>query len=607
MSSTVSAGIEHLEQRALLSAIPLGLEFRANTYTSGFQADPAVAVDADGDLIVTWYSYGQDGDGRGIYARLYDASGAAVGSEFLVNSYTTGSQTNPAVAVDPDGDFVIAWQSDAQDGSGFGIFAQRFNAAGVPQGLEFQVNTFTTNDQLNPAVALNADGEFVIVWESAGSGAGGIVSGGYETMANPQGLIVARRYDSAGLPQGNEFRASLSTSAPQFNPSVALDSEGAFVVAWSGRGAAGDLQGVHMRRFDSSGAAQGPDELVNTFTTGEQYYPSVAMTASGDFVIAWDSKNQDGSGWGVYAQLFNAVGVKQGDEFRVNTTTIDYQHNASVTADSEGDFVVTWTNAQPGGTGYDIYAQRYNAAGVPQGGEFPVNSYTPNVQQYPSVASQANGDFVVAWESFGQDGSGLGVYAQRMSVAVEVASSEFHFATAPHRLRFAFNTDVSMSLGSDDLVVQNLTTSHTIPSSDFVVTYDLPTNVATFTYIGPGGGPVGALVDGNYRATLLASGIVSSGGLTPRADHLFNFFFLRGDANHDGRVNLADFNILADNFGQSPRDFTQGDFNYNGAVTLPDFNLLADRFGQVLFSPASGRGSIFGGGGIADEDDEVIT
>jgi hypothetical protein len=66
------------------------------------------------------------------------------------------------------------------------------------------------------------------------------------------------------------------------------------------------------------------------------------------------------------------------------------------------------------------------------------------------------------------------------------------------------------------------------------------------------------------------------------ADAPFSFYFLQGDANHDGRVNLADFNILAANFGQSNRTFSQGDFNYDGTVNLSDFNLLAGRFGQAL-------------------------
>ena len=69
----------------------------------------------------------------------------AQGSEFLVNTFTTSYQSNSAVAIDADGDFVVTWHSDGQDGSGYGIYAQRYNASGVAQGSEFLVNTFTTS------------------------------------------------------------------------------------------------------------------------------------------------------------------------------------------------------------------------------------------------------------------------------------------------------------------------------------------------------------------------------------------------------------------------------------------------------------------------------
>jgi hypothetical protein len=98
----------------------------------------------------------------------------------------------------------------------------------------------------------------------------------------------------------------------------------------------------------------------------------------------------------------------------------------------------------------------------------------------------------------------------------------------------------------------------------------------------------GVLPDGHYRATLFAAGITNPGGTPLGANHVFDFFFLRGDANHDGRVNLQDFNILATNFGRSPRDFTQGDFNYDSTVNLQDFNILASRFGVVLTSARDG-------------------
>jgi hypothetical protein len=185
-----------------------------------------------------------------------------------------------------------------------------------------------------------------------------------------------------------------------------------------------------------------------------------------------------------------------------------------------------------------------------------------------------------------------------------VSSSDFGFETAPHRLSFAFSQNVGASLGTDDLVLENLTTSQTIPSSDLTLAYDAGTNTATFTYTGSGGGIGGVLADGNYRATLIAAGITNPGGTPLGANHVFNFHVLAGDGNRDGRVNLDDFNVLAANFGQSPRTFSQGDFNYSGNVNLDDFNVLASRFGTVLGGASSASASPFGRVGIGDADED---
>ena len=98
-------------------------EFQVNTETAVNQRNPAIARDADGDFVVAWQSYGQDGSGDGIYAQRYNADGSAAGGEFLVNTETSGNQFGPAIALDVDGDFVVAWQSVGQDGSGDGIYA----------------------------------------------------------------------------------------------------------------------------------------------------------------------------------------------------------------------------------------------------------------------------------------------------------------------------------------------------------------------------------------------------------------------------------------------------------------------------------------------------
>jgi len=110
-------------------------------------------------------SYLQDGSGDGVYAQRYNAASVAQGSEFLVNSYTTSYQGAPSIAMDADGGFVVVWESN-QDGSSHGVYAQRYNDAGAPQGSEFQVNSYTTDFQFAASVAMDAAGDFVVAWQS---------------------------------------------------------------------------------------------------------------------------------------------------------------------------------------------------------------------------------------------------------------------------------------------------------------------------------------------------------------------------------------------------------------------------------------------------------
>src|SRR5205814_1094554 len=144
--------------------------------------------------------------------------------------------------------------------------------------------------------------------------------------------------------------------------------------------------------------------------TGSQFSPRVGLDAAGDFVVAWESLGQDGSGWGVYAQRYSTAGAPLGPEFRANASTTGGQLTPAVALDAAGDFVVTWQSIGQDGSSYGVYAQRYSAAGTPLGLEFRANTYTTNIQRYPAVAMDAAGDFVVAWQSDGQDGNSFGVY-----------------------------------------------------------------------------------------------------------------------------------------------------------------------------------------------------
>jgi hypothetical protein len=380
--------------------VPVGGEFRVNTYTTGAQNQPAIAMDSEGDFVVVWHTNFQDGWGYGIYAQRYDNTGMPQGAEFKVNTFTNYTQKQPAVAMDSDGDFVVAWYGHAPNLSYYDIYAQRYDKTGIPQGAEFVVNTFTTNVQQNPAIAMDSDGDFVVTWvsnEQDGSNYG----------------IFAQRYDNTGMPQGATFMVNTHTTNTQSRPAIAMDSAGDFVVTWSSNFQDGSYYGIYAQRYDAAGTPQGAEFRVNTYTTSFQILPAIAMDNNGNFIVTWNSTGPGGEGNDIYAQRYYAAGTPQGAEFRVNAYSTSIQNFSAVGMDSDGDFVVTWVSYGQDGQLYGIYGQRYDNAGSPQGAEFKVNTFTSISQLNPVIAMESAGDFVVAWESQNQDGSNYGIYAQR--------------------------------------------------------------------------------------------------------------------------------------------------------------------------------------------------
>jgi hypothetical protein len=375
-------------------------EFRVNTYTHSNQDMPSITTLTDGGFVVSWSSSGQDGSNYGIYAQRYDVGGQAVGSEFRGNTYTEVGQRFSSITALADGGFVVSWMSSGQDGDGSGIYAQRYNAGGQAVGTEFRVNTYTTSNQQSSSITALGDGGFVVSWSS--NGQDGSSNG-----------IYAQLYDISGQAVGTEFRVNTYTTSNQYGSTNTALADGGFVVSWSSYGQDGDGGGIYAQRYNAGGQAVGTEFRINTYTTSNQETPSITALADGGFVVSWSSYDQDGSGYGIYAQRYNEGGQAVGGEFRVNTYTTDTQYLPSITALADGGFVVSWSSNGQDGSDYGIYAQRYNSGGQAVGSEFQVNTYTTSDQSYPSITALADGGFVVSWMSSGQDGSGDGIYAQR--------------------------------------------------------------------------------------------------------------------------------------------------------------------------------------------------
>ncbi len=334
-------------------------------------------------------------------------AGTPDADDFQVNDHTPGSQWLPSIGADDAGNFVVVWasaSSNGNDGSGYSVQGRRFNSAGAPIGDDFQVNTTTQGNQWFPSVAVDGDGDFVVVWHSPNS------AGSDSSSSSVQG----RRFDSNGQPQGSDFQVNTFTAGFQGYPRVAATPAGDFVVAWQSYGSA-DFDdfgySIQGQRYASDGTALAAEFQVNTYSAYDQDFPAVAAATSGDFIVAWHSRGSfgdDNPGSSVQAQRYDSGGNPQGGQFQVNAYTTGNQRSPAIGADDDGRFTVAWASGSSAGSddsGYSVQARRFAADGTAIGGDFQVNSYTTDGQDTPRIAMTGDGDFAVVWESLGSPGT----------------------------------------------------------------------------------------------------------------------------------------------------------------------------------------------------------
>ena len=186
-------------------------------------------------------------------------------------------------------------------------------------------------------------------------------------------------------------------------------------MVWSSNTQDGSLQGVFGQRYDAAGVATGPEFQVNVYTTGRQHNASIAMRADGSFVVVWSSDLPGRTGYGIVGRRYDAAGAALGGEFVVDQHTAGSHYSPDVALDGDGNFVVAWTSDGQDGSGFGVFGRWFGASGSAHAGEFAINSYTTGNQQTVQVAAQGDGRFVATWLSAGQDGSGFGVFGQRLA------------------------------------------------------------------------------------------------------------------------------------------------------------------------------------------------
>jgi len=363
-----------------------------------------------------------------------------LGDEFQVNSYTTDDQEDPSVAALPDGGFVVVWHSESQNGGTDDIYGQRYDRNGVAVGNEFMVNSYKFSRQWYPSIAELSDGGFVVTW----------TSDNYESGASYE--IHGQRYDINGNPEGDEFRINTYTPGYQMRSSATGLTDGGFVVTWESNGQDGNDYGIFGQRYDGNSNPVGSEFQVNTYADGGQVSSSVTALSNGGFVVVWQTAALGNSTSDVRGQQYDSNGNPVGEEFIVNTHTDDMQNSPTAIALSDGSFVVSWQSyRQEGSRDYGIYGQLYNSSGNPIGDEFHVNTYTDGSQTNPKIIALPNQKFAIIWNSEGKDGNGKGIYGQRYDSSGNRIGTEFQLDTEPRAKEVAQLTNGDLILALSDL------------------------------------------------------------------------------------------------------------------------------------------------------------
>jgi hypothetical protein len=261
------------------------------------------------------------------------------------------------------------------------VYSVFFCAATTLSGAEFQVNTRSSGAQRNAAIAMRATGESTVVWSS------------YFSSSGRSNDILGRRFDPNGLPLDlGEFQINTTVEGNQAEPTVALDSEGRFLVVWQGPGL--DEEDIFARLFDPDGLPLTDEILVNTDTAGPQRYPRVTATSNETFVVVWECRGPENEAYAVRGQLLNGQGLPIGPQLWIDEDIYDCRY-PDVAADASGRFAVTWVQDRSNNA---VLARLFDPNAVALTEAVAINAESISSITQPSISMDGSGRALVAWD-----------------------------------------------------------------------------------------------------------------------------------------------------------------------------------------------------------------
>ncbi|MEX8494010.1 cadherin domain-containing protein [Sphaerotilus sp.] len=441
----------------------LGSETQINLTTTGDQntnaetrgSQQAVTLDAAGNYTVVWTSSGQDGSGKGVYARRFAYDGTALTGEIQVNTTTANDQQNARIVGDSAGNFAVVWSSSNQDGTASSVYFRRFAADGSALTGEIRANATSTGAQSNAVLGMNtSNGALVVAWEGAGP-----------TI----GTVYFRRFAADGTALDATDRAA-STVGGEADAAVAMDATGRFVVAWN------RASHMYFQRFDASGTAAGGITQVDN-SLSSSVGASIAMDSAGNFALAYTETRFLKGIWG---RAYYADGSSHGTWFYADSASDATSPSISLAAD--GTAVVVYQKSGDGSS-MGIYARVVNANGTfPSGSTaFLVNQTTLGDQLSASVAVHDASHYVVAWSGEGAvDTQGVSVRTFEPANAAPQITSNGGGAAAAVSVAENTTAVTTVQASDTDWPVQTPTYAITGGADQAAFAIDSQTGVLTF-------------------------------------------------------------------------------------------------------------------------------
>ncbi len=319
-----------------------------NPTTTGHQLTPAVAMDSAGRFVVVWTDDADDNGVYQIHGRGFNADGTERIARFTVNSVDTGQQRNPAIAMAPDGRFVVAWEDDPDKDGNYQVMVRGFSANGAQSFSDRSVHTDAVGTRLAPAIAMDASANFVVAWQDDSDG-----NGSYQ--------IHMRGFDAAGNERFARKTVNTVDDGQQRNPSIGMASSGTFVVAWEDDPESDGTSVILARGFQATGSQSIADFRVHSATGGHHLEPSVSIPPKGGFVIGWQD-DADGNGtWQIRARSFKADGSQWMAERTINTVAAGQQRAPRFALGDSGALVAIWEDDMDGNDAYQLVTRGFDS------------------------------------------------------------------------------------------------------------------------------------------------------------------------------------------------------------------------------------------------------